>query len=87
MTTVIFTQTIGYGIAIIIFIIASCIIGLTSYIFVRGKTTNYFVAGRALPLWVVCITLAAQGLDSNAVLGNADLSYKVSYENPQLNMI
>ena len=37
---------------------------------------NFFVCGRTLPLWIVTIALLAQGLDSNATLGNAALSYK-----------
>lgn len=35
-----------------------------------------FILGRSLPLWVVAVTLAAQSVDSNALLGNVDLSYR-----------
>jgi hypothetical protein len=37
---------------------------------------NFFVCGRTLPLWIVIFALLAQGLDSNATLGNVALSYK-----------
>jgi len=37
---------------------------------------NFFICGRTLPLWIVVIALLAQGLDSNATLGNVALSYK-----------
>jgi hypothetical protein len=52
---------------------------MLTYFFVKGESENYFVAGRSLPLWVVSITLAAQSIDSNALLGNADLSYKYHF--------
>ena len=32
-----------------------------------------------MPLWVVAVTLGAQSIDSNAILGNADLSYKFHF--------
>ena len=62
-------------IAIIIFVI----VGFCTVIFVKDKSENYFVAGRSLPLWVVAATLASQSLDSNAILGNVDLSYKYHF--------
>ena len=54
-------------------------IGLLTIFFVKGKAENFFVAGRSLPIWVVIPTLAAQSLDSNALLGNVDLSYKFHF--------
>lgn len=57
----------------------SFLIGVSTYFFVHGKSVNFFVAGRSLPLWIVTITLAAQSVDSNALLGNADLSYKYHF--------
>lgn len=69
----------GYGIAVMISIIVSFLIGLSTYFFVKGKSVNFFVAGRSLPLWIVTITLAAQSVDSNALLGNADLSYRYHF--------
>lgn len=36
------------------------IIGFATVFVIKGKTDNYFVAGRSLPLWVVTMTLASQ---------------------------
>ena len=66
---------IGIGIIVLIF----CGIGLAAFYFVGGKAENFFVAGRSLPLYVVILTLASQSVDSNALLGNADLSYKYHF--------
>jgi len=70
---------IGFGAAVICFAIISCIIGIATVCFVSEKTENFFVAGRNLPLWIVIFTLASASLDSNALLGNADLSYKFQF--------
>lgn len=56
-----------------------CAIGFGCYFLVRGDSANFFVAGRTLPLFVCALTLASQSLDSNALLGNADLSYKYHF--------
>lgn len=69
----------GFGIAVGISIGVSFIVGMLTYFIVKGESENYFVAGRSLPLWIVAITLAAQSIDSNALLGNADLSYKYHF--------
>jgi Na+/proline symporter len=69
----------GYGTAVTISIVISFVIGVATYFFVRDQSVNFFVAGRSLPLWIVAITLAAQSIDSNALLGNADLSYKFHF--------
>jgi Na+/proline symporter len=69
----------GFGIAVIISIIISFIVGVATYFWVKGKSVNFFVAGRSLPLWVVAMTLGAQSIDSNAILGNADLSYRYGF--------
>ena len=66
---------IGIGIMVLIF----CGIGIAAFYFVGGKAENFFVAGRSLPLYVVVLTLASQSIDSNALLGNADLSYKFHF--------
>ena len=69
----------GYGIAVIVAILISFLIGIATIIFIKGRAENFFVAGRSLPLWVVGITLGAQSIDSNCLLGNADLSYKFQF--------
>lgn len=70
---------IGFGIAVGVTIAISFLIGLLTYFVVKGEAENYFVAGKSLPLWIVAMTLGAQSVDSNALLGNVDLSYKVRY--------
>lgn len=37
---------------------------------------NFFVCARQLPLWTITFALLAQGLDSNATLGNVAMSYR-----------
>jgi hypothetical protein len=49
------------------------------YFVVNGEAENYFVAGHSLPLWIVAMTLGAQSVDSNSLLGNVDLSYKFHF--------
>jgi hypothetical protein len=69
----------GYGIAIALVIVVSFLIGVATMFFVQDEAENYFVAGHSLPLWIVAMTLAAQSVDSNALLGNVDLSYKYQF--------
>ena len=57
----------------------SFLIGVATLFLVQGKAENFFVAGRSLPLWIICFTLASQSIDSNALLGNVDLSYKYQF--------
>lgn len=71
--------SVGYGIAVALSIAVSFLIGVGTIFLVHGKTENFFVAGRSLPLWIVAMTLGAQSVDSNALLGNADLSYKFQW--------
>jgi hypothetical protein len=68
-----------YGILMIISVVISFLVGMISYVCVRGQSENYFLAGRSLNLTIVSITLAAASIDSNALLGNADLSYKYQF--------
>ena len=69
----------SFGGVVMIAIFVFCAAGLGATFFVGGKTDNYFVAGRTLSLPICTLTLASQCIDSNAVLGNADLSYKFHY--------
>jgi hypothetical protein len=66
----------GFGICVLLGIVVSFLIGIATLFFVEGEAENFFVAGRSLPLWIVAMTLAAQSIDSNSILGNADLSHK-----------
>ena len=70
---------VGYAIGVGFIIFVSFAFGLMTYFLVGNKSENYFVAGHALPTWVVAITLGAQAVDSNSLLGNVDLSYKYSF--------
>jgi len=69
----------GYGIAVIVAILFFCSVGIGASWFIKGDPTQFFVAGRTLSLPVCILTLASQCIDSNAVLGNADLSYKFHF--------
>ncbi len=62
-------------VAIAVFVL----VGFGTVFIIKNKSENYFVAGRSLPLWVVTATLASQSIDSNAILGNVDLSYKYHF--------
>ena len=64
-----------YGVGVIVFVVLCGCIGVFAIVAVSGKSVNYFVAGRSLPLPVIVATLASQSLDSNAALGNLDLGY------------
>jgi hypothetical protein len=68
-----------YGIVMIVSVVISFVVGMISYVCVRGQSENYFLAGRSLNLTIVAVTLAAASIDSNALLGNADLSYKYQF--------
>jgi hypothetical protein len=70
---------IGYGIGVGIIIFVSFAFGLMTCVFVGDKSENYFVAGHSLPTWIVAITLGAQAVDSNSLLGNVDLAYSYSF--------
>lgn len=70
---------VGFGIAVGASIALSFLVGVLSYFVVDGEAENYFVAGHSLPLWIVAMTLGAQSIDSNTLLGNVDLSYKYHF--------
>ncbi|KAL7531840.1 hypothetical protein ACHAXR_004270 [Thalassiosira sp. AJA248-18] len=69
----------GFGIAVMTAIALFVVVGFASVFVIKGKSENYFVAGRTLPLWVVTATLASQSIDSNAILGAVTLSYKYHF--------
>lgn len=47
--------------------------------FIKGEAENFFVGGRIFPAWVVAVTLTSQAVDSNALLGNANFSFKYQF--------
>ena len=63
----------------VVSVVLSFIVGVSTYFMIKGSAENFFVAGRSLPLFIVVMTLAAQSIDSNALLGNVDLSYRFSF--------
>jgi Na+/proline symporter len=60
-------------------IVLAFIVGVGSYVMVKGKVENYCVAGKTFPSWMVAVTLSAAAIDSNLLLGNVDLSFKYSW--------
>ena len=62
-----------------VFIVLQLVIGLYVSKKVAGDSTNYIVAGRGLILPLAAATLMAQAVDSNATLGNTDLSASLGF--------
>jgi Na+/proline symporter len=60
-------------------IVVSFIIGVATIFLVKDDATNFFLAGKSLPLWIVAFTLGAQSIDSNAILGNVTGSYRFHF--------
>jgi len=63
------------GIAIILFIGLTLVVGVRTYSKIKGRAANYYVAGNAMPMAVVGVTLCAQAFDANGSMGNAFLSF------------
>jgi hypothetical protein len=72
-------SSLGYGVALIVAMAVSFVVGTLTLYLVKGSVDNFFVAGRSMPLFMVAFTIGAQSLDSNALLGNVDLSYRLSF--------
>ncbi len=62
----------SYG--IIAFLLGTLGIGIWASQQIKGDSVNFLVAGRGLALPLAAATLMAQSVDSNATLGNTDLS-------------
>ncbi len=65
------------GVAIGVLIVVS--VGLMVAKKVDGDSTNFLVAGRSLALPLVAAGLMGQAVDSNATLGNTDLTYSLGF--------
>ena len=63
------------GLAVILFIALTLVVGVRTYTKIKGQAANYYVAGNAMPATVVGITLCAQAFDANGSMGNASLSF------------
>lgn len=64
---------------IIVFLLGTLGIGIWASKRVRGDSVNFLVAGRGLTLPLAAATLMAQSVDSNATLGNTDLSAEFGF--------
>ena len=64
------------GLAVILFIALTLLVGIRTYSKIKGRAANYYVAGNAMPAAVVGITLCAQAFDANGSMGNASLSFE-----------
>jgi len=62
------------GLAVLVFISLTLVVGIRTYTKIKGRAANYYVAGNAMPAAVVGITLCAQAFDANGSMGNASLS-------------
>jgi Na+/proline symporter len=63
------------GLAVILFIGLTLVVGIRTYKKIKGSAANYYVAGNAMPVAIVGITLCAQAFDANGSMGNASLSF------------
>ncbi|MEB3358603.1 MAG: sodium:solute symporter family protein [Synechococcales bacterium] len=59
---------------IILFLLGTLGVGIWASQRIKGDSVNFLVAGRGLVLPLAAATLMAQSVDSNATLGNTDLS-------------
>lgn len=64
---------------ILIFLFATLGIGVWASKQVKGDSENYLVAGRGLILPIAAATLMAQSVDSNATVGNTDLTAEFGF--------
>ena len=67
------------GIAVLLFVAVTLVVGVRTYAKIRGRATNYYVAGNAMPVGVVGITLCAQAFDANGSVGNASLVHSSGF--------
>jgi Sodium:solute symporter family len=59
--------------------VATTIVGITEYFFVHEDIESFFVGGRSFSALITTMGLGVCALDSNALLGNADLAYKAAF--------
>ena len=64
---------------IILFLLGTLGIGVWASQQIKGDSVNFLVAGRGLALPLAAATLMAQSVDSNATLGNTDLSAEFGF--------
>ncbi|NET11201.1 MAG: sodium:solute symporter [Symploca sp. SIO2B6] len=71
------SKLISWG--IIVFLLATLGIGVWASKQIKGDSVNFLVAGRGMVLPLAAATLMAQSVDSNATLGNTDLSAEFGF--------
>ncbi|PZD75064.1 Sodium/proline symporter [Acaryochloris thomasi RCC1774] len=64
---------------IVTFLLGTLGIGVWASKQIKGDSVNFLVAGRGLALPLAAATLMAQSIDSNATLGNTDLSAEFGF--------
>ena len=64
---------------IIFFLVGTLGVGVWASQQIKGDSVNFLVAGRGLALPLAAATLMAQSVDSNATLGNTDLSAEFGF--------
>ena len=64
---------------IITFLLGTLGVGVWASRQIKGDSVNFLVAGRGLSLPLAAATLMAQSVDSNATLGNTDLSAEFGF--------
>ncbi|NJL82061.1 MAG: sodium:solute symporter [Chloroflexaceae bacterium] len=64
---------------IILFLFATLGVGVWAAKQIEGDSVNYLIAGRGLILPLAAATLMAQSVDSNATMGNMDLSFQFGF--------
>ncbi|MEB3273200.1 MAG: sodium:solute symporter family protein [Prochlorothrix sp.] len=64
---------------IILFLLGSLGVGVWASQRIKGDSINFLVAGRGLTLPLAAATLMAQSVDSNATLGNTDLTAEFGF--------
>lgn len=65
----------GMQIGLIVMVAVFFVVGVGTFIFVRGSGKRFIIAGKRLPLLVIGTMLLAQALDANSTLGSAAGTY------------
>lgn len=72
-------ENTAFSWGIIVFLLGTLGIGVWASKQIKGDSVNFLVAGRGLALPLAGATLMAQSVDSNATLGNTDLSSEFGF--------
>ena len=72
-------ENTAFSWGIITFLLGTLGIGVWASKQIKGDSVNFLVAGRGLALPLAAATLMAQSVDSNATLGNTDLSSEFGF--------